>query len=378
MVAFQFAASILLVAGTLAVYRQIVYMGKQQLGVNIEQTIVIKAPVNTPGYAHKVEAFKQVLQNIQGVNSVTASGAIPGKVVNECLANRRYGASKAEERTYDMLKVDHDFIKDYHLQIIAGRSFDKSRPADSTGLILNEAAVKQLGFTSDEDAIGKRVWLETKETKPDQVIGVIRDYHQQSLQLNYTPVILFMDPEFDWIPINYYSVKFNGGDPDHILRGIKSTWAAYFPESSLDWFFLDDFYNKQYQQDLQFGKVFLLFSCLAILIACMGLFGLTAYSTSRRVKEIGVRKVLGASVSHIISMLTADAVKLVLLSSLLALPLSYLFIEQWMNGYAFKTALTWWQFTAPVAILLIISVATIAFITFKAARVNPINSLRDE
>ncbi len=378
MVAFQFAATIVLVAGALAVYRQLIYMGKQQLGVNIEQTIVIKAPINTPNYAQKVKSFKQTLQNIPGVSGVTASGAVPGKAVGEWISNRRYGASKNEERTYEMLKVDHDYIKNYNLQLIAGRAFDKGSAADSTGLVLNQAAVKQLGFSSDEDAIGKQVWLETKETKPDVVIGVIKDYHQQSLQQNYTPLILFMDPGFGWIPTNYYSVKFNSANLDHILPGIKSAWAGYFPESSLDWFFLDEFYNRQYQQDLQFGTVFLLFSCLAILIACMGLFGLTAYSTSRRVKEIGVRKVLGASVSHIISMLTVDAVKLVLLSSLVALPLSFLFIEQWMNGYAFKTALTWWQFTAPVVILLLISVGTIAFITFKAARVNPINSLRDE
>jgi len=159
---------------------------------------------------------------------------------------------------------------------------------------------------------------------------------------------------------------------------IKRTWNSYFPESSLDWFFLDDFYNRQYQQDLQFGRIFLLFSGIAILIACMGLFGLTAYSTSRRIKEIGVRKVMGASVGNIISLLTFDSVKLVLLSGLLALPLSFLFIEQWLNGYAFRVSLSWLQFMLPVVVLLLISVATISYITFKAAVVNPINSLRDE
>ncbi len=378
MVGFQFAASIILIGGTFSVYRQIIFMGKQQLGVNINETIVLKAPVNTPGYAQKVQSFKQVLQNIQGVTGVTASGAVPGKEVGEFLADRRYGASKNEERTYEMLKVDHDFIKNYNLQVIAGRPFDKSRPADSTGVVLNQAAVKQFGFASDEAAIGKQVWLETKESKPDLVIGVIKDYHQQSLQQNYTPVILFMDPKFSWVPINYYSIKFSGNDLDRIMPEIKKAWGAYFPESSLDWFFLDSFYNRQYQQDLQFGRIFLLFSGIAILIACMGLFGLTTYSASRRIKEIGVRKVMGASVGNIISLLTFDSVKLVLLSGLLALPLSFLFIEQWLNGYAFKAELTWWQFLAPVVILLLISVATITYITFKAAVVNPINSLRDE
>ncbi|MDB5087232.1 MAG: transporter permease, partial [Mucilaginibacter sp.] len=378
MVGFQFAASIVLIAGTFAVYRQIVFMGKQQLGISINQTIVIKAPVSTPDYARKVQTFKQVLQNMPGVNGVTVSGAVPGKAVGEFLANRRYGASKNEERTYEMLKVDHDFIKNYNLQIIAGRAFDKSRPSDSTGVVLNEASVKQFGFASNDAAVGKQVWLETNEKKPNLVIGVVKDYHQQSLQQNYTPVILFMDPALNWIPTNYYSIKFKGNNLDEVMKGLKSSWNNYFPESSFDWFFLDDFYNRQYQQDLQFGKLFLLFSGLAILIACMGLFGLTAYATARRIKEIGVRKVMGASVGNITSLLTLDAIKLVLLSSVLAIPLSVLFIDEWLHGYAFRAALSWWQFILPVITLLFISMATISYITFKAATVNPIKSLRDE
>lgn len=378
MVAFQFAASLLLIAGTFAVYRQIVFMNSQTLGININRTIVLKAPISSPNYIHKLVAYKQVLLNIPGVSGVTNSGAVPGKEVGEFYADRKFGDPKTEEHTYEMLKVDHDFIKNYNLQIVAGRAFDKSRPADSTGLVLNEAAVKQLGFASDEAAVGKQVWIETKENKPDLVIGVLKDYHQQSLRQNYTPVILFMDPAFPWVPINYVSLKFSGNNPEAIINNIKSSWSSTFPESSFDWFFLDDFYNNQYQQDLQFGKLFMLFTGLAILIACMGLFGLTAYSTSRRIKEIGVRKVLGASVTNIISILTMDAAKLVLFSSVLALPLAWLFIRQWLDGYAFRVTLTWWEFAAPVVALLLISMSTIGYITYKAALANPIKSLRNE
>ena len=378
MVAFQFAASLLLIAGTFAVYRQIVFMNSQQLGININQTIVLKAPISTANYVQKLQGFKQVLLNVPGVTGVTASGAVPGKEVGEFLADRKFGDPKTEEHTYEMLKVDHDFIKNYNLQMAAGRAFDRSRPADSTGVVLNEAAVKQFGFASDEAAVGQRVWIETKNKQPDLVIGVVKDYHQQSLRQNYTPVILFMDPGFSWVPVNYVSVKFSSNNPEAIINSIKTNWSASFPESSFDWFFLDDFYNNQYQQDLQFGKLFMLFAGLAILIACMGLFGLTAYSTSRRIKEIGVRKVLGASAGNIISILTMDAVKLVIFSSVLALPLAWLFIQQWLNGYAFRAEITWWEFAAPVAALLIISVATIGYITYKAALANPVRSLRDE
>lgn len=378
LVAFQFAATLLLISGTFAVYRQIEYMSNQQLGVNINQTIIIKAPVKTPGHSQKVESFKQALLNVNGITGVTASGSVPGKEVAEFLADRRYGAPKTEERTYEMLKVDHDFIKNYNLTLIAGRAFDRSRPSDSTAVVLNQAAVKQFGFSADEDAIGQRVWLETKEKSPDLVIGVIKNYHQRSLQLNYTPIILFMDPGFNWVPVNYYSVKFSGINQDRVISIIKNKWDNYFPESSFDWFFLDEQYNRQYQQDLQFGRIFIIFSSLAILIACMGLFGLTAYSTSRRVKEIGIRKVLGAPVNNIISLLTMDVVKVVFFSGIAALPLSFLFINQWLNAYAFRVELTWWQFIIPVVILLAIAVSTIVYLSFKAAVANPVKSMRDE
>jgi putative ABC transport system permease protein len=379
MVAFQFMASVLLIAGTFAVYRQIVYMSSQSTGVNINQTIVIKTPVNTPNYAQKINSFKNMLLAFPGIKGVTLSGAVPGKQVGKSLANRRFGAPKSEERTYEMLKVDHDFMRAYNMQLVAGRAFDRSRPADSIGVVLNESAVKQFGFASAQDAIGQKVWLETLDNRhPNEVIGVIKDYHQQSLQQQYTAVILFMDSALSWIPADYFSVKVNQNNMAQMVNSIKSTWDNNFPESSFDFFFLDDFYNRQYQQDTQFGHIFTLFSSLAIFIACIGLFGLTAYSAARRTKEIGVRKVLGASVQSIISLLTWDVVRLILISSLFAIPVAYLFINQWLNSYAFRVTLTWWQFVLPVFALVTIAVATTFYLTFRAALANPTSSLRNE
>jgi putative ABC transport system permease protein len=378
MVAFQFMASVLLIAGTFAVYRQIVYMSSQNTGININQTIVIKTPVNTSNYAQKINSFKNTLQGFAGVKAVTLSGAVPGREVRWFLANRRFGAPKSEERTYEMLKVDHDFMQAYGMQLIAGRAFDKSRPADSIGVVLNESAVKQFGFSSAQDAVGQKVWLETVDNHPDEVIGVIKDYHQQSLQQKYTPVILFMDPTLSWVPADYFSVKVSQNNMIQMVNNIKSTWNNNFPESSFDFFFLDDFYNRQYRQETQFGHVFTLFSSLAIFIACIGLFGLTAYSAARRTKEIGVRKVLGASIQSIISLLTWDVVKLILISSLFALPVAYIFISQWLDHYAFKVTLTWWQFVLPVFALVMIAMATTFYLTFRAALANPTRSLRNE
>lgn len=378
MVAFQFTASLLLIAGTIAIYRQLHYMSTMDTGISMEQTIVMKAPVVTPNYDARIRSFVQSVKNIPGVKIVTASGGVPGKEVGEFSADRRYGASKSEERLYETLRVDFNFIKAYDLQVVEGRAFDESRVSDSTGVILNEAAVKQFGFASAKDAVGKKVWMETLDNVPNQVIGVIKNYHQQSAQVNYTPLILLMDPKLDWVPTRYYSVKMESKNPASIVAGVRSVWAENFPESSFDLFFLDDFYNNQYQQVTTFGNTFTLFAALAIVIACMGLFGLTAYNTSRRTKEIGIRKVLGASVQNIMTILTWDVIRLILTCSLVAIPVAYLLVNAWLNDYAFKAALSVWQFAAPVVVLVLITLSTISYLTFNAARSNPAKTLNDE
>jgi putative ABC transport system permease protein len=378
MVAFQFTASLLLIAGTIAIYRQISFMGSVDTGVNISETLVMKAPPTTDGYTAKVRSFKEAVRLLPGVKIVTGSGAVPGKEIGEFLADRRYGASKSEERLFESMRVDFDFVKAYDLKIIAGRTFDVANPSDSTGVILNEAAVKVFGFTSPGDAVGKKVWVESLDKRPNLVIGVVKNYHQQSLQVNFTPIMLLMDPALPWLPTNYYSVKTTTAHTRQVVAGVQSLWAQYFPESSFDFFFLDDFYNNQYRQDTQFGDTFMLFSSLAIVIACMGLFGLTAYATARRRREIGVRKVLGASVQHIMGLLTWDLVKLILFCSLVAIPAAYLLVTQWLNHYAFKVPLNIWQFVAPVLALILITLGTISYLTFKAALTNPAVTLKDE
>ena len=378
MVAFQFVASLLLIAGTLAVQRQIGYMSSQNIGTDISQTLVIQAPVNTPGYTQKIQSLKTAFQAIPDVRAVTTSGAVPGREVREFLANRRYGASKADERAYEMLKVDHDYIKAYGLNVIEGRAFDKSRPSDSTGIVLNESAVRQFGFASPAAAIGQRVWLETVDKQPNEIIGVIKDYHQQSLQQKYTPVILFMDPALGWIPTDYFSVKLNADRMQDKVAQLKTIWNNLFPESSFDFFFLDEFYNRQYLQEIRFGHNFMIFSSLAIFIACMGLFGLTAYSTARRTKEIGVRKVLGASVRNIMILLTWDVIRLILYCGLVAIPVAVILVRQWLNRYAFRAPLTGWQFLLPVFVLVLIAISTTVWLTFKAALTNPTTTLKNE
>ena len=378
LVVFQFVLGFLLIAGTLAVYRQLLYMRNQDAGVRVEQTLVIKAPVSATGYAEKTTALSSRLQGLSGVSGVTLSGAVPGREVGEFLANRRFGADKNEERLYEMLKVDFDFLRIYKPQLIAGRGFDPTRPADSTGLVLNESAVRSLGFGSPEAALGQQVWLEANPGRTDKVIGVIRDYHQQGLQTAYTPLILFMDPAYPWVPVQYYSLKLDTRDMARMVDGVRRVWSDVFPESSFDYFFLDEFYDRQYQDDRQFARVTTLFSALAIFIGLIGLLGLTAHAAARRTREIGIRKVLGASAAGIMGLLSLDLIRLLVVASLLAFPISWWTIHQWMQGYAFRAPLSWWLLVAPVPVLLIVTFGTTSWLSWRAARVNPVESLRSE
>ena len=378
LVTFQFAMSFLLIAGTLAVYRQMLYMSAQRPGVRVDQTLVLKTPAQTTAYDEKINALKNSLRSLPGVARVTVSGAVPGREVGEFLANRRFGADKSEERLYEMLKVDFDFMPLYKPQVIAGRAFDAARPADSTGLVLNESAVRQLGFASPEAALGQQVWLEVNPGRTDKVIGVIRDYHQQGLQMAYTPLILFMDPNYPWIPMQYFSVQFSTTDAAQLVEQVRQTWNAGFPESSFDYFFLDEYYDRQYQDDRQFARVATLFCGLAIFIGLIGLFGLTAFAAARRTREIGVRKVLGASVPEIIALLTTDLLRLLVLASVLALPLSLWLIRQWMQGFAFRASMSWILLLTPLPVLLIVTFGATFFLTLRAARVNPVTALRSE
>ena len=378
LVTFQFGLSLLLITGTLAVYRQLSFMNNQALGVDIAQTLVLKAPAKTEGYDEKAAALKSALLAVPGVSGVTASGAVPGKEVGEFLANRRVGAPETAERTYEMLKVDEDFIPFYGLNVIAGNAFGKGRPSDSTGLVLNESALRQFGFASPEAAIGQKIWLETKHDRPDEVIGVIRDYHQQSLRQGYTPLILFMDPDYRWIPVNNYSIRVDTRQLDATMTQVRQLWHNFFPDSPFDFFFLNDYYDRQYREDRQFGQLFGLFSALAICIACLGLFGLTAYTVARRTKEIGIRKVLGASVRGLLGLLTWDSLRLILPAALIALPLAAWLIARWLNGYAFRAPLAWWQFTAPIGLLALITLATTGHLALRAAKANPVEAIHEE
>lgn len=378
LVVIQFAITIILIGSTLIVGEQIRHMKNQKLGINIEQTLVLEAPTINENYQAKMNSFKNEVKSLADVDALTRSGSVPGKEVAKFLANRREYTPVEEQRLYEMQMMDFDYLETYGLELVAGRDFDRNRPTDSIALILNQAAVAQFGFESDEAAINERIILEVTPDKRNHIIGVVKNYHQQSLQKDYTPIILFMDPDYSWIPITYFSIKINTDNLQKTISEIQKRWKFFFPESSFDYFFLNDFFNRQYLADQQYGSTFATFSVLAIFIACMGLFGLTMFTTTNRTKEIGVRKVLGASVNNIVRLLNVELVKLVIISSVIGIPVAFILIGKWLDGYAFRIALRWWMFIIPVIAVLIISLLTTSYLTIKAAMTNPTNSLKYE
>lgn len=244
-------------------------------------------------------------------------------------------------------------------------------------MMLNEAAVISLGFKNAQDAVGKLV--ETKNGRgrvfENEVVGVIQNFHQTSLKDDYTPLVVrAIDPS----SITHYEVKFNSSNLPQTITQIEKTYKNVFPEAAFQYFFLDEFFDQQYKVEQHFGQVFSLFSGFAIFVACMGLFGLTLITITQRIKEIGIRKVLGASVSNILLLISKDFIGLILIANAIALPLAYWGCYKWLQNYKFRIDFSAWFFITPMVMVFLITILTVSYQSVRAALVNPVRSLRSE
>lgn len=271
--------------------------------------------------------------------------------------------------------VDYNFLNLYDIPLLAGRNFtplDYNRDFKNLhSILISETAAKSLGFTSNQDAIGKsiEVWNKTWD-----IIGVIKDFHQKSLHYAMEPVI-FMPFYGSGNPI---SVKLKTKDLGSTIDFIKAKYNAFFPGNLFDYYFIDDHFNALYNNDLLFGKIFALFAGFAIFIACLGLLGLSLFTTAQRTKEIGVRKVLGASVPNIVFLLSKDFIRLIILSFLIASPLAWYVMHNWLQGFAYRIPISWWIFPSAGLLAFFIAIGTVSFQTMRAASTNPVTSLRSE
>lgn len=369
----QFVTSVVLIAGTIIVYQQVSFMRKQALGVNINQTLVLRGAesIQDSLYMNAFQPFKTDLLKIPGVQNVTSSTSVMGDEIYWTSNIRQAVMENQHSVTLYHLGIDYDFVPSFGLTILAGRNFSKEFPSDERAVLLNEKAVSLLGFKNLQDAVTKKV-VRGRDTMT--VAGVVSNYHHQGLQKIIDPMIFLLTPDTR----EYYSLKISSPDIQRTLSEVETVWEKHFPSDPINYSFLDATFNSQYKSDVLFGKVFGIFSFLAIVIACFGLLGLSAYNVLQRSKEIGIRKVLGASVQNILILLSKDFVSLILVALLIAVPIGWYIMHQWLQDFAFRININWWVFAVAGIVALIIALLTISLQALKAAVDNPVKSLRTE
>jgi len=271
--------------------------------------------------------------------------------------------------------MDYDFFNVFKMKLIAGRNFSKDFPKDpDTSVIISQTTAQLLGFKKPADAINKIIVIpEFGDFKPI-VIGVVNDYHQVSLKKPLEPSIFLCSPYQG----EFYSMRVNTSNLPQTVQNIQNVWKQVFPGNPFEYFFLDEYFNQQYSNEQKFEKLFTVFAILAIIISCLGLFGLSSYTATQRIKEIGIRKVLGASIVNITSMLSKDFLRLVIISVLIATPVAWFVMNKWLQNFAYRVQVSWWIFAVAGLIALLIALVTVSFQAIKAAVSNPVKSLRTE
>lgn len=377
LVVIQYTASMVLICCTLVVFAQLSFMRSKTLGVRTDDVLVVKFPGYTEDLSAKLQAMKRELALLPGVEKVTVSGAVPGVEVGMFLSICRANDVTKQNRLYEMLDCDVDYLDAYNLKIVAGRGFSEQFGGDADKLVINESAVRNLGFKNNEEALGQLILVETVE-QPMQVIGVVRNYHQQSLNKAYTPIMFFLHEHISWFKQRYISIVINGGNSHALVEKTGETWHRYFADSSFDYFFLDNFFDKQYRQDEVFGLMVALFAGLAIFISCVGLWVLVMFACTLRTKEMGIRKVLGASNFNLFYQLGHEFLLLIVIAVVIALPVAWIMMDNWLGNYHFRVEWKWWFFGLPVLLLFAISLMTIGWQTAKTIFSKPARSLRYE
>ncbi len=369
LVVFQFALSVILIVGMFVIQRQINFIQTAKLGFDKEQVIVIRNVGALPG---RGEAVRASLAQIPGVKSLAeCDGMIGGQ--NWTTGLRMKGSTNSH--LVNFLSVGHDFIETLGLELKEGRDFSPEFPADTNdAVILNETAVKQLGVP--EPVLGQLiVWSEEEDTTYyAKVVGVVKDFHFASLRNEIRPFAFVITPSRTW----YFALKMSGENMRETLGQIESTWAGMVPNRPFDYYFLDESIDKLYRSEQNFRTVFSAMTALSMVIACLGLFGLSAFTAEQRTKEIGIRKVLGASVSGIVGLLSKEFVKLVLIANLIAWPAAWFAMNRWLQDFAYRIEMSWWVFALAGVSALLIALLTISAQAIKAALANPVEALRYE
>ncbi len=366
LVVFQFAISIVLFIGTFIVYSQLKYIQNTKLGFDKNHILVIQRAWALENHA---QAFKEELMKNPGITDASNSNDMPGKPFSQTIFEAE-NVPGAREYLMSYMSSDYDFIKTMNIKIKEGRYFSRRFPSDTLAVVLNESAVKAFGFNNP---IGKRIYVVGRNI-PLTIIGVLDDFHYESLHQKIRPLIISLG--LGQTP--YLPVKLKTADISSALSFIKNEWKKFVPGKPFEYYFLDEDINRLYLSEQKTGELFTAFSILAIFIACLGLFGLAAFTAERRTKEIGIRKALGSSVTGIIVLLSKEFTKWVLIANIIAWPAAYYFMNNWLKDFAYRININLWIFITSGVLALIIALSTVSIHAVKAARANPVKSLRYE
>ncbi len=367
LVLFQFILSSVLIIGSVVVYNQLNYLRSKNLGVQVEHNIVLPP---TRAISDNLETFKNKLSDYPGIAGITTSSRRLGVDINSGDYYKIEVNGKLEEARLSNIFVDYNFLYHFDAEIIAGRNFNDEIASDSSSVILNESAAKVFGFENLNDAVDKPIesWFKA------HVVGIVKDFHFETIHNRIKPMVFVVDPT----SASWMAVKVKGDQLNQSIDYVHEVWNEFETNREFRYSFLEDNLYNLYQAEERFLKVFTLFVVLALFIACLGLLGLVAFTVSKRMSEIGIRKVLGASVADITLLLNKDFLKIILLANIIAYPMAYFGIKQWLQNFEYRVDMPWMAFIASTLVIVSVALITISFNSIKAALLNPVQTLKEE
>lgn len=365
-------------------------MQNQDLGIDIGQVVAIRAlnfnqeqwSDDEGGYVvdsiwqRKAESFQHELRQLPTVVNTTSLSHLPGQMPDWGTEFKAQFVNDAKAHTLTAMGIDYNFVPTFQAQLLAGRNFSRDFPSDQgnenkRAILINEAACRLLGFATPASAISKHI--KSYWGADYDIIGVISSFHQVSLKENLVSMYFILQPR----ALAYFAVNFKTGNVSEFLPRIRDIWQRHFPDVPFEFMFLNDFFNSQYQMEAKFSTAMNSITVLALFIGCMGLFGLTSHAIVQRTRELGIRKILGASTTNVIALFTTDFLRLMVTAVILVVPLAYIGIRYWLEKYPARVSLEWWMFAGPPGVIAAIALLAIGVQCLGVAKKNPVESLRE-
>jgi putative ABC transport system permease protein len=383
---FQFLCSIILIAFLIVISQQLDFMRNISGNFNLSRVLTVYNPTNYSAYEdslrqEKNEVFRNKLLQNFAVENLTTSSAIPGEPVGFTYVDlaKRSLQDPDKQIPYKVIYIDYDFIPVFGLKLKAGRNYSEKSGEDKNAqsLIVTESAIHELGFSSIEEAINKEIYFMEDDWDKWKIVGIVEDYRHESVKSPVYPTIFRLHQNKGQMV--YYSARLNTrSHSEGVVSAVEKAWKETWPEKPFDYFFLDNYYDRQYKAEIHFQRIFTTFSVVAIFIACLGILGMTLFEANTRLKEISIRKVLGASIFSLLTLITKNYFTLVALAGLVATPLIYLSVTEWLETYPLHVNVSWIIFLVPLMIIIFLIALVSVFQSIKTAKTNPVDHLKCE